>query len=237
MLLGGYIKEVVEFLGIIFLEVFMLKKLSLFIVLVLPTFLFSAQITNYKPEYRDAILDISFHDPELFFPGYKQCLRSPNFSKEMFSEVVKDALEDANKKTLVLLEENTVVGFVTFFKTREKCIQDFQNNPRCKDWTIEKIKKAIPGLKDTKEACVSFAKIESIAVSKKFRRRGFGKILLDKTFDYITNEWSTLGYVVLDVVNDNQPAQKLYTQFGFYQLDQSETQKMMNMFEYRKDLR
>lgn len=215
----------------------MFKKSSLLFSLLLPISLFSWEIVDYKPEHKEDIVDISFHDPEFFFPGYKQLLQSSIFNKEMFLQAVKDALADANKKTLVLLEGNVVAGFVTFYKTREQCVEDLKSNPACALLSVEYLKKYVPGLKDTKEECKPFAKIESIAVSKNFRRRGFGKILLKTVLDYIHTEWPELGYVVLDVANHNQPAQALYAQFGFIQLKQHMMQKQMEMFEYRKNLK
>ena len=214
----------------------MLKKSSFLFSLLLPISLFSWEIVDYKPEHREAIIEISFHDPELFFPGYKQCKQSPVFNKEMFSEAVTGSLDDALRSTLVIVEDGAVAGFVTFFKTREQCIKDFENLG-LQSWSVEQLKAAIPGLKDTKEECEFFAKIESVAVSRDFRRRGFGKILLQTSLNHITSKWPELGYVVLVVVSDNNPAQALYEQSGFFPLEQNETQKMMQMFEYRKNLK
>ena len=57
------------------------------------------------------------------------------------------------------------------------------------------------------------AEITILAVKKEFQRQGYGKILLEKTFEYLKTK--NVRFVYLEVAVDNQPAKKLYKKLGF----------------------
>ncbi|MDM7274147.1 ribosomal protein S18-alanine N-acetyltransferase [Sulfurihydrogenibium azorense] len=57
------------------------------------------------------------------------------------------------------------------------------------------------------------AEITILAIKKEFQGRGYGKILLEKTFEYLNVKG--VKSVYLEVAIDNQPAKKLYEKLGF----------------------
>ena len=64
------------------------------------------------------------------------------------------------------------------------------------------------------------AEIESISVAAEYRRRGVGKMLLVKLIAAIMERGAT--FIVLQVRPSNEPAIKLYKDFGFQIVDRAE---------------
>lgn len=183
------------------------KKISL-CVLLFPGFLFSAEIVDYKVEHKAELILIAFEDPEDFIGGYKLMVETfqskPDVLATMVDRTRKEVVEGIGnplKDTFVLLEDKKVAGFVTLFRTREQCMQDFPQNPdpAVAQMMTKQFKEMYPHMKDTPEECEQFAKIESLAVSRLYRRKGYGRQLMECALTRIKEKWPLLDKVELDV--------------------------------------
>ncbi len=57
------------------------------------------------------------------------------------------------------------------------------------------------------------SEITLVAVKKEFQNQGYGKILIERTFEYLKEK--NVKSVYLEVAIDNEPAKKLYEKLGF----------------------
>jgi ribosomal-protein-alanine N-acetyltransferase len=57
------------------------------------------------------------------------------------------------------------------------------------------------------------SEITLVAVKKEFQNQGYGKILIERTFEYLKEK--SVKSVYLEVAIDNEPAKKLYEKLGF----------------------
>ncbi len=200
-------------------------------------------ILNYNNSHKDAVLKLAFEDVLKFFCGSEVVTRGI-MTEEEFTQENKKGMEailnNPHSVTRVLLNENKLVGFVEFNKTREQSIEAIlkmitaQGLPTC---TEEQLAATIPQLKKTDAECKDYALIECLAISRDCRGKGFGKMLLKDALDKIKKSWPSLDQVRLTVNESNTVARKLYESHGFIpNPNQLPHLTMMKIIEYQKSL-
>lgn len=103
--------------------------------------------------------------------------------------------------------------------------------------TAEQLAQAMPQLKKTDAECKEYALIECLAVSKNWRAKGFGKMLLKHALEKIKELWPELDEVRLTVNESNTVARKLYETHGFsLNPNQLPHLTIMKVVEYQKSL-
>ena len=263
----------------------MLKKSSFLFSLLLPISLFSIQIVDYKPEYKDAVTKIVFQDPNKLFAdsvffnrigylfagfglvsglvgtqisnnigrkslygvaagyvlasGYVLLDNTFDFSSRKKNELEK-ILNDAQKKKSVLLDdEGNVIGFRETFIGKEKSIEALRK--KCEEvgkpmtLTDEQCKQFFPAFKVTEAECKKILMIESVAVSRVCRGKGYGALLINDSIESAKKEG--VSYADLNVANNNKGAKKLYEKLGFVLIDQQPMAfRIMGVFQLRKSL-
>ncbi|MCL4361238.1 GNAT family N-acetyltransferase [Candidatus Dependentiae bacterium] len=95
----------------------------------------------------------------------------------------------------------------------------------------------MPNIKRTDAECDPFAKIEALVISKDYRGKGFGKMLLQYAIDNIKQLFYTIKCIKIDVNSNNEIAKKLYESQGFELSPvQNPSSNIMNVLEYVKNL-
>lgn len=216
-------------------------------------------IINYHPEYQQVIFDIASQDPELFFVGYDHFVKSGAQSREEFllENLGSFTFDNPNKRTRVLLYDARVAGFVTFFKTKTLSYEAICESHKAREAEIEALKKqtpieqhgmfalpsyeqmlvGLPGLVKTAAEAKEFGKIEGLAISREFRKKGFGRALLIDAIEQLKAQSPSICTIKLDVNANNENAKKLYESLGFApSANQSPMSKMMASIEYEKHI-
>jgi len=202
----------------------------------------SVTIVDYDASHKDAIMELSFQDPELFFPGYK-----------MIPKAMRSFIDDANKKEMLaacdeplkykkmLLDDaGNVLGFVVFFKSREPSLESVKrmlekqmgNIP----FTDEQLLAQKPDLKLTDAECAEFIILESLIVTRDVRGKGYGRMLFKCAIDEAQQKWPELTVIKLNVSESNTVACKLYESEGFV-VSEDQPLKMMGVVQYEKQLK
>lgn len=189
-------------------------------------------------------MHIAFQDPSLFFCG-SQIVRSGMVSAQLFEQSnrkeMEETLDDPLRYTKVLIDprHNTVIGFVIFYRSREKSLEEVYEGLEQKGIVLsdEYIKRCFPGIKKTEAECQYFGVIEAIAVSQEYRGKGFGKVLLQRAQEEMALRWPTLTRIILHVNGDNEVARMLYMTQGFtVSAHQPPHWAMVNVMEYSKEI-
>ena len=180
----------------------------------------ASKIVDYEPSYKSAILEIAFQNPEQFFPGYAAIKQNPLVGaqfEEMTRKEMETGLDDALRIKKVLMHGNNIAGFVVFYKTKETSLELIKRQTESRGFPFneEQVLAYMPHLKRTDAECEPFIKLESLAISKEFRGKGYGRILLRKAIEYIKELWPTIKRIQLDVNTSNEVARKLYESEGF----------------------
>lgn len=177
-------------------------------------------IVEYDQTYKDTLVDIAFQDPELFFPGYRiipESLRNTLY--EALKQELCESFEHPLKYKKVLIDKtNNVLGFAVYFKTNEELMR------------------TNPGLKRTNAECQEYVLLESIAINKEHRKKGYGKMLLHTVLEAYKKEWPTLTTIKLNVDKDNTVARSFYESEGFIMCDSQPLYATMQVVQYEKTL-
>ena len=200
-------------------------------------------IVDYKPEHKDAVIEISFQDSELFFPGY---LTIPVAMRDQVDiankkQMVADCDEPLKYKKILLSADGKVVAFAIYFKVREQSLESVrktlaQQMPG-QAFTDEQLLAMNSDWKKTEDECGYFALLESIAVSKDFRGKGYGKKLIKIVFEECEQKLPDIVSVIKLHVNETNPgALKLYESEGFVR-SQAQPMAAMKVAQYEKKLK
>lgn len=161
----------------------------IFIIVLLAFDSYAYQVIDYNDLYRSEILDISIQEPYNFFGGINSI--QPNCDifdlSDLLSYLIASMLDvlDSHKYTVkILLEEEKVAGFIIF-----KIDSDLLNG-------------------------VNFVGINGLAISDKYRQRGYGRALLSHVIN-IAKVSADIKYIHLTVNVNNLPARRLYVSEGF----------------------
>lgn len=200
-------------------------------------------IVDYSASHKDAIMSIAFESPEKFLAGYSVITRSglPANMFEAQAKVEIAALFDKElNHTKVLVIDEKVVGFVEFHKSREMCVEDMQKQfatmgmPTFPD---EQLSTMFPYLKKTKEECAEYIEIECLAVTKEFRHKGYGRMLLKYAIETAQEMYPEIKQVRLNVNTINEEGIKLYESEGFVKSEvQPSHLATLEALQYEKEL-
>lgn len=223
-----------------------MKRLLLALLISLNVFahdLSTLKIVPYDSSNKETVINIAFEDLLKFASG-SQVVTLGFMTEQQFSDENRKAMDgilsNPNCVTYVLLVEDTIVGFIEFNKMREPSIESMlkmmaaQGLPLC---TEEQLAEAMPQLKKTDAECKDYALIECLAVSREWRGKGFGKLLLKDALEKIKERWPFLDEVRLTVNESNTVARTLYETLGFTpNPNQLPYLTMMKIVEYQKEL-
>lgn len=203
----------------------------------------AATIIDYNETHKDAILDIASQDAHNFFFGYqlvtKGLVTADAFKQQNLAEFTTSLNNPLRIKKVVIVS-GKVVGFVVFFRTKEMSLETAKRNCEARGVPFNEqiITSMMPNIKKTDAECEYFAKIEGIAVSRDFRKKGHGKALIQAAFATIKQEWPMVKKTVLEVTISNEPAQKLYESQGFIKSKlQPAHAFMMEIIQYEKEIK
>jgi ribosomal protein S18 acetylase RimI-like enzyme len=219
---------------------------SLFLV----TSLFGVSVREYQSSDKNRVVEIGMQDPILFFPGADLMLKNYTETSKLYSVMLgylrktfEATLIDKKNHIFVLIKDNVVVGFVVFAFTREFTKKEVLEG-MYKHWFawalsfVFSLKETINNndyYKHELSDCCQYCFLESIAVDKDFRGKGYGKRLLE----YVQDQAFSKGFLQLrlNVSNGNIVANRFYKKYGFLPLAvQQETAKTMNFTEMFKEL-
>lgn len=179
------------------------------------------EIVDYNPSYKDVITEIAFQDAYNFFCGsafVKKGLVPADCFEKQNRNVMESILNDKTKVIKVLLHSGKAVAFVGVQKDRELSIESMKRQLPAEmlaTFNEDKVMAALPHLKKTDAECLEHIKIETLAVSKDFRRKGYAKMLLKEAIEAAKKLWPDIKQIQLDVNSDNESARKLYESEGF----------------------
>jgi ribosomal protein S18 acetylase RimI-like enzyme len=203
----------------------------------------SISIVNYNPAYKDALMSIAFENPEKFLAGYSIITRTdlPAAMFEAQAKIEIAALFDKEENhTRVLLMNDTVIGFIEFHKTREICVEDMKQQflsmgmPAFSD---EQLLLWYPHVKKTIEECTEYIDLECLAVSRDFRSKGYGRMLLNYAVETAQEMFPEIKQIRLNVNTINEEAIKLYESAGFIKSPVQPAQFVaMEAIQYEKEL-
>ena len=131
------------------------------------------------------------------------------------------------------------MGFIAFHQEKEESVESMMEGFASQSitQTTENPLLARPHLKLLDADCLMFARIEGLAIAKKFRRRGYAKALLHTAEETIKQEWPTITRIELDVSDKNKAAKRLYESLNFVQSqDQPIPLAMVDGIRYEKQL-
>lgn len=199
----------------------------------------SITIADYKESQKNDILRISLEQPEKLFAGYEAVEKNIWSHDEFISTYVsylEKILSNANALKAVVLDNDTPIGYVCFFKLKEQTLQECAKKiNQAVTPELEKILLANHHVKRTEEECGTYAKIDAIAVSQAYGRQGYGRALIKHAINHTKREWPEIKTIELHVVATNTNARALYESEGFVQ----STNNAMNfagMILYEKQL-
>ena len=132
------------------------------------------------------------------------------FKSSIMKSTVQSIIERLNNPLVynyVLIEANVIVGFVSFFKTQYLMKRIFSFLP---DYIIASIDSKISYI-DLQD----YILIESIAVSRNYRNKVYGRALMSHALEVIGVKHSDLTKVRLYVASHNNFAIRLYNNLGF----------------------
>lgn len=169
-----------------------IKIFLIFIIALFAQNIYGYKIVDYNDLYRADVLDISIQEPYNFFAGIGSIQPTCDIFdlSELLSSLIASMLHilDFNEYTIkVLLEDEKVAGFVIF-----KTALDQTNN-------------------------VNFIGINGLAISEKYRKRGYGRALLNYVITS-ANSLPDIKYIYLTVNVNNLPARNLYDSAGFIEV-------------------
>ncbi len=202
----------------------------------------SVRIVDYEPSHKDAAMEIFFQDPELLFGG-SQLVTMGIWTMEQFNsenrKVMETILADPLRIKRIAIDSGKIAGFINFCKTKEHSLESLKRQAAFSLTPEQEAQFVVmnPYLKKTDAECEIFAKIETVAVSRDFRRRGHARTLIKNSIDYIKQNWPMIHRVELDVNAVNENAKKLYESEGFKQsVIQPQRLVMMQAVQYEKAL-
>jgi len=199
-------------------------------------------IVEYAPSHKDAVMEIAFQDPYNFCCGSVAVTKGAMTQELFISENKKGMqalLESPMRTTKVLIAEGKVAGFAAFYKTQELSLEAMKEAAQSRNIPLDEnqILMAMPNLKRTKAECEAHALLETLAVSKEFRGKGYGRALLKHCATEIKAKWPQIKKVMLDVNASNSVARKLYESEGFVLSPiQPRHLVMMECVQYEKSL-
>lgn len=198
------------------------------------------RIVSYSDEHRDAVMEIVFQDPFNFFGG-SSAVKDGLISKDLFLSLSKEDFESRLNNSAVvknvILDAGRVIGFVGYFRGREQSLESIIRITQEKGFPVDEKAMAtvMPGIKRTDAECSCFAKIDAVIVDEGYRRRGYGKALLEYAIDFIKRSWPSIKKIQLDVKATNNSAINLYKSYGFFQSSvQSPMLTSMGVLWYEK---
>ncbi len=202
-------------------------------------------VVNYDPGHKDAVMEMCLQDSKQLVCG-SAVVDMGLATTEQFNEEAKKVMEavlaDPNKIKWVVIDSGKVIGFVEFFMTKEQSVESILKQVKAQfpQLTTEQESQIAAGfsyLKKTDAECDLIGKIESIVVSKDFRRRGHARMLIKKAIERIKQAFPEIKWVGLDVNAANEGARKLYESEGFTQSAvQPQHLVMMQVVQYEKAL-
>lgn len=171
--------------------------------------------------------------------GYVLLDNAFDFSNRKKKELEKLLNDSQKKKSVLLGDKGNVIGIIGTFISREQSIEALRR--RCEEagkpmtLTDEQCKQFLPAFKTTEAECKKVLMIEWVAVSRDYRGKGYGTLLINDSIDSAKKE--SVSYADLNVANSNKGAKKLYEKLGFVLMDpQSAIFKIMGVSQFRKPL-
>lgn len=162
----------------------------------------------------DAVVEIGMQNPEQFFPGYTKLasIMSEDVAKGIYKTEFEKSLKDAKSVTHVLTVDDNVIGLVTVKKDHEATLEDIKAQCEAlgQPYNENMVLAMMPTIKRTKAEVEEYILLESVAVDKNNRKKGYGKKLVQFAQEYIKKTYTDLHKIILNVSCDNDQAIKLY---------------------------
>jgi ribosomal protein S18 acetylase RimI-like enzyme len=195
----------------------------------------SVAIVDYNPSHKDAVVEILFQNTEAF-GGMSRPMEE--FEREFYLQWHKNKIEESFVDPLVIkkviVDSGKVVAFISFSKERERSLESLKDQINSDQ--EEEMLVAL-GVKRTDAECDDIAHVGLLAVSRDFRRRGYGKALINHAITFFRENFPMIKYMDIYVDEANFGARSLYESQGF-SLSPVRTSHFINMKTviYEKDL-
>jgi len=149
---------------------------------------------------------------EIYYEAFKRKIKPLIKSKEIACNIYKKSI---NKNRIIYaLVKDEVVGFVglqycgkNFMEIKYKTLREYMNPVKSFFVFLIYKKVLLPKIKANE------MRIDSLAVKSKYRSKGIGSKLINEVFLLSRN--LGLSEIILEVVNTNPKAKKLYEKIGF----------------------
>jgi ribosomal protein S18 acetylase RimI-like enzyme len=200
------------------------------------------KIIDYDSSYKEAIIAIALQDPySAFSCGY--LVAQGHMSEEAFlsegQKLITGILEDPVQVKKVLTIGDKIAGFSQVGKCKEQSLEALlriilKSGIKC---DVRQIASSDPQMKKTDKECAEFGQVGMLLISKEFRKRGFGRMLLKDAYQEIVRRWPLLLPARLGVNADNLAAIKLYESEGYKKSEiQPPLSERMKIIEYQKSI-
>lgn len=182
------------------------------------------EVVDMTALHKDAVMEICLQDQHLFF-GWRKANRDVP-PDESFTECSKRIMNrtfcDSSKIKKVLVCDKKIVAFVDFYKSKEMTLNELKE--MMEKYKISFDEKQVvanrPALGRAHSLPEEFIVIGSLAVSKDFRGKGYGRGLLKLALAESKLLWPEIKKARLHVNAFNPTAKKLYESEGFSSLPQ-----------------
>ncbi len=226
-----------------------MKKTVLFSLLLVTVTTFGSDVefAPYDSSYKEDVFEIMFQDKRDLFlneGGYGGII--PEWLMDIMNKKeVEPKFENDLVHTKVLLDEKRPAAVVMYYRTRAQSLESlkrvYDKRGRLIQWLFpfneEKIRTYMPDLKETDAECSYYVLLEILAVSRDFRRKGYGSACIKQVIEGAKSQWPDIKTIKLNVNTTNDAARRLYESEGFVKNEQqSATATMMNYVEYERTL-
>lgn len=204
--------------------------------------LVAPKIVEYDACHKEAIIAMALQDPHSIFSGGHAVAQGLMSEEAFLSEGQKaltGILEDPVQVKKVLTVGDKIAGFSQVSKSKEQSLETLirtilKSGVKC---NVRQVADTYSHMKKTDKECSEFGHIGALLVSREFRKRGFGRMLLQDAFQEIVRRWPLFLPARLNVNADNLVAIKLYESEGYKKSEiQPPLSVLMKEIEYQKSL-
>lgn len=218
----------------------MLKlKLSFLFATIFFTNYNKVSVIEYCPKYETAVIKLAKDNFNNIFGPIQELTKNNASTDKLMTTEIKESLDKPNFTTKILLDNNKVIGFINFGKTKEENLEDIKEELKAYGLNVEdsQILSLLPNTKNKNDKIKEIVKIEILAVDKDHRRKGYGKKLMEEALKQISKDFKDIDTITVDVLENNTSAKALYESFGFkkFQEDNFYNCSNIKILSYKKD--
>lgn len=227
--------------------------------MIAPASLSNAVVVEYEPQHKSPLIMIALENKKLLFGGRYLTLKQLDKQQK---EALEQRLDDNSRGMIeyrcsdplmhkkLLLEDGEIAGYIFYQKSREESLESMEKEyqkqllsfpsrdrmPQRLDTVT--ILEGMPNLKKTDAECLDYILIDTVVVAEKFRRKGYGALLIRTALEDAQTKWPLIASARLAVTKENFKAMHLYEKLGFAPSEvQNDLHTMLGKIGYEKILR